>query len=283
MFFLLFLLVIWTVSIVGGVVVASVPRIFASRFTLHRAYFVVASFHHTPESLRRVDVSHEMRELGRSPTKLKFMPFLQTKAMRGDLREALDTCRESASEGARVRRSPMCFLDVTYTVGWAWRKRTKVHRCLFPIYSFSDYVHYPPTCPWLHWGRPAASASGVESAVLTLRSSAAEGHSSQLSCNVTARVQTLKGPSGDFHCNSAEGYQLRKHILRVVLLPDILVLSKALEGSEESAGPMGTGSTGSGSAGEASTNSLKSLVLRPAVSVRLHVKLGANRTEVMVL
>lgn len=281
MFLLLFLLVIWTVSVVGGLVVVAVPRLCVRHFTLHRAYFVVASVHHVPESWRRVDVTHEVRALGRSPTRLKVMPFLHTKALRGDLREALDACRESAranSEGSRVRRSPMCFLDVTYSVGWWWRRRQiEVHRCLYPIYSFSDYVHFPPTCPWLHWQWSRPVVSGVESAVLTLRSSGGEGHSSQLSCNVTTRVQTLKGPSGDFHCDSTVGYQLRKHILRVVLMPDISVLTKALE-DETSSSSLSTPTTA-----EASTNSLKSLALRPAVAVRLHVKLSSNRTEVMVL
>ena len=305
MFLLSLLLVTWTISIMGGVIMVFFSSILARRFMLQQASFVVASFHPDPDSIRSVDVTVAVRGLGTTLSKkVKLISFLREKASRGDLREALDSCREIGNEMARIRRSPICFLDIRYKMGSFWRTDHKVHRCLYPIYSFSDFVHYPPTpCSWASWWwwRQVASSSshkGMESAILTLRSTNAAGHSMQMACHVTPRMKQLEGPFGDFHGQSNAGFQLRKHILRVVLMPDIAMLIRAMEGgggggggeeersSSSSAEAASTAEAASSSASaaalDASTNSLKSLYLRPSASLRLHIK-SDHRNKIIVL
>lgn len=280
MFLLSFFLALWTIS--GGSVFVAMwlTDVLVGRFVLKRASLVVAGagLHHDPSSLRRVDVTQEMRDLGRCMTRLQLMQYLCDKALRGDLREALDTCREISIERSRVRRTPMCFLDVEYTIRQLFHKPMQVHRCLYPIYSFSDYVQYPPSLPCSPWGH-SPMLRGMDSAILTLRSAQNNGRSVHLSCHVTSRLRKLEGPFGDFHCESTAGYQLRKHILRVVLNPEISELMKAVDEDSSSSGSESTTDADV----DASTNSLKSLSQHPSVSVRLQVKLAAQRTEVMVL
>lgn len=269
MILLLFLLLIWSLLIVTSFLAAWGGR----RYTLKRAHFVVVGSPYDYDSLRRVDVTLAIRRLGEMSKKVKLIPYLQSTACRGDLREALDRCRDVESRNEpQVRRTPLCFLDVEYSMmawAWAWAwffGSTSVYRCLYPVYSFGDYVSYPPLSPCLLY--PRSCSLGMESASLTLR--LADG-SRQVGCNVTSRMSSLAGPLGDFHCHSAAGYQLRKHILRVVLMPDVWALSKALE--DDSPSP----------SSDCSSNSLKSMALRPSMSIRFQIKLADKRLEVMGL
>lgn len=273
MFVLSFLLLLWMVSVAGGCVVGWLAYVLAGRFVLKQAHLVVAGVgYHSV----RVNVSQEMRELGGSPRKVQLLSFLRAKALRGDLRAALDACWGRAIEGPpHVQQAPVCFLDVQYTVRFLWVHPVHVHRCLYPIYSVRDHVQYPPTFPRLLWKR--SPTLGVESAILTLRCTHGGGRSVHLSCCVTSRLRTLHGPREDFHCESTVGYQLRRHILRVVLMPDISELVNAVPDLAEHA-PAAAASPEANS-----TDSLKSLSQRPSVSLRLQVKLATQRTEVMVL
>lgn len=274
MFLLSFIALIWALSFVWRVLAIWLLSVVGDGFTLRDAELVVVSTSQEPGSVHAVDITQEMltlqRQRGRK--RLDLMPSLMGVAFRGDLRDTLVRCYASSDATAQVRRVPMCFLDIRYTVKSPWRifsqEAPPVHRCLYPIYSFSDYVYYPPKCPLVPLARPHTT---MTSAILTLRY--VGEMTRQLSCNVTERMRLLEGPMGDFHRDNHAGYQLRKHILRVVLMPDVRALMDALDREEIPANR------------DASSNSLKSLgrTSRPPVSIRLQVRMSNHRTEVMSL
>lgn len=286
MFLLSFIALIWILSVLARVLAASLVLVFGDGFRLRNAELVVANTAQEPGSLHSIDITREMVTLRRQHgcRRLELMPGLMRVAFRGDLRDTLVRCYANSDvERSRVQRSPMCFLDIHYTVNAPWRfwKRSQgpMYRCLYPIYSFSDYVYYPPRCPWAV--PTTRSTTAITSAILTLRYTGEMTR--QLSCNVTEQVRLLEGPLGDFHRESHAGYQLRKQILRVVLMPDIRELMDALDRDQPP--PSSPDSVVDACGGGSSSNSLKSLnrSSRPPVSIRLQVKAHNNRTEVMNL
>ena len=274
MFILSLFLTLWTLAVLAAAIMSCLAVWVGFRFELRQAEILVAN----ASTVHAVDVTREMLLLLASePRKVQLLPQLMTIVLRADLREALATCETSPGDPLhRVRRAPLCFLDVRYAVlpgfllALAGRKPSRTHRCLYPIYSFQDYICYPPKCDGLWRAQEGASASSVLNAILTLRY---EGEATkQLSCKVTDRIRLLEGPKGDFHRGNHPGYQLRKHILRAVLMPDIRTLRDLVDQQERR--PTASSSSGS----------LKSLASQlPAISIRFQFRSQDHRVEAMTL
>lgn len=277
MFLLSLLAFLWMFSVFVAFVTSTVHTLWGQTFVLKSAEIVVCNAVQEPDTMMHaVDVMKEMMLLQtRRPVKLKLLSHMMSVAFRGDLRQTLTRCNEAGHQGnPRVRKSPICFLDIRYATNKT--SSTQTYRCLYPLYSFSDYVYYPPKCTWSSW-KPN-HPSWMKSAVLTLRY---DGESTrQLSCNVLDRLRGLEGPFGDFHRKSQSGYQLRKHILRIVLMSDIKALAESFEhaNDENLEGSKTTTSTTL----TTSTTSTSSTTAIPA-SIRCQFRMSNNRVEVIHL
>ena len=288
MFLLLLACFAWTASVLVAVVAAWANRWAAARrFRLKSAELLVVGAGATQQQ-HAVDVTQEMLAMS-CGHRLDVLPRLMRSALRGDVRDALARCHRLAERQAsrHVRRLPMCYLDVSYSVdtrGW-WQvpaptsAPVPAYRCLYPIYSFNDFIVYPPRCP----AKPRGHRQLV-SATLTLRQPhAVTTATRQLSCQVTDTIAQLAGPCGDFHRHDHPGYQLRKHILQAVLRPDIKMLTRLLLDEETEAAACNHGlGPGLPADGSRSTDSLKSLS-RPSMTVRFQIRLANNKVEVLNL
>jgi len=278
MFLLSLVTFVWTLTIIGSVVVSYVNSWWLYSFVLQSAQIVVLNDVTSQGGLTKIDVTREMRMLpectvGRT---LSVLPRLLSLAKTKDLKDALASHVSMPTvPDPRVQKSPLCYLDIQYTRSPLRRKTdlvSKVYRYLYPIYAVSDRICYPPKCT-LSARAAATEAGAVSSAMLTLRYDGASTR--QLSCNVTDRVKGLEGPCGDFHRHSQSGYQLRKHIMRVVLMSDIMALMDTLEDD------MPTPPRSSSS----SSDSLRSLAPRipSPLSIRLQFQTPHHRVEVINL
>ena len=277
MFLLSLVTFVWTLTILGSVVVSYVDSWWRYSFVLQSAQIVVLNNVPSQGGLTKVDVTREMRMLPERTggRKLSILPRLLSLAKTKDLEDALasHTTIPTASD-PRIRKSPLCYLDIQYTRSPLRKKAdlvSPVYRYLYPIYAVSDRMYYPPKCT-LSARAATPGAGAMSSAMLTLRYDGASTR--QLSCNVTDRVKGLEGPCGDFHRHSQSGYQLRKHIMRVVLMSDIMALKDTLEDD------MPTPPRSSSS----SSDSLRSLApTNPPLSIRLQFQKPHHRVEVMNL
>lgn len=293
MFILSVVTFVWTLSVFGGVVASYVGGWWRRNDILLRsAHLVVLRGSGEPAGVRKVDVTREMRMLheeGLCTHKMSLLPRLLKVATSRDIQDTLASYSPPAAALRPLKKTPMCFLDVKYSRNsQAWRRlRTQrvptVYRCLYPIYGKSDRIVYPPR--WTVASNPLPSAADkaagtMASATLTLRHDGASVR--QWSCNVTDQVNGLEGPDGDFHRHASSGYQLRKHILKAVLMPDILALMDSLTHDDEE---MATTTFSSSSSSNSSSDSLKSLPYHAAtpLSIRVQFQKRNHRVEVLNL
>jgi len=222
-----------------------------------------------------VDVTQEMRKIPHLHRKTPVLSRLLSLATNDELRNALASHTGAARTGSdpRIRKAPLCYLDIRYTrcpLRHMGNYASTLYRYLHPIYAVTDKMQYPPKCTMAVRSMALQHDFPVALATLTLR---CDGESTQhLSCNVTDRIKGLEGPLGDFHRPSRSGYQLRKQILRVVLVPDILALKGSLRNDMSS------------DSSSSSSDSLKSMVpFNPPLSIRLQFQQPHQRVEVVNL
>lgn len=258
---------LWILGVFAVFMTSIMHRLWGQTFVLKSAEIVVCNMVQEPGTMMHaVDVMKEMMLLQtKRPVKVKVLSHIMSLAFRGDLRQALACCNAGHQGNPRVRKSPICFLDIRYTTN---NTRAQTYRCLYPLYSFSDYVYYPPKCTWSSWkpNRPSA----MKSAILTLRYDGERTR--QLSCNVLDRLRGLEGPFGDFHRKSQSGYQLRKHILRIVLMSDIKALAESCDHTNENLENSKTT--------PAATPTAATFI---PVSIRCQFRMSNNRVEVIHL
>lgn len=251
MFFLSLVVFLWTLSVFCATFLSWLNEWWKdSQFVLQRAEIVLVNDAHeaTPvERVSRVDVTQDLQPLTqKSARKWVLLPRLLTG--RPELADRLvQRSLSPVSSDPRMKKAPLCFLDIRYT--YAWSSDHTTYRCLYPLTSMMTKITYPP-----HGSVSALpsswSDSALASAMLTLRCAGEGGSSRRLSCDVTERLKVLAGPRGDYHRHSQAAYQLQKHILKVVLMPDIEALQHVLEEDDGDAGVLVEAS---------SSNSLKSL------------------------
>jgi hypothetical protein len=267
----------WTLAILGSVLVSYIDSWWRYSFVLQSAHIVVLNNVPSQGGLTKVDVTREMRMLPQRTVgrKLSILPRILSLAKTTDLQDALASqATTPTASDPRIRKSPLCYLDIQYTRSPLRKKEdlvSTVYRYLYPIYAMSDRMCYPPKCT-LSARAAAPKAGAMSSAMLTLRYDGASTR--QLSCNVTDRVKGLEGPCGDFHRHSQSGYQLRRHIMRVVLMSDIMALKDTLEDDMPTPPPSSS----------SSSDSLRSLApMNPPLSIRLQFQKPHHRMEVMTL
>lgn len=335
MFLLALCLLAWSLSVLLVACASWLLSLFLRfHFHLYRAEILIVEPHNESCRIKAVDVTEEMRMLGKDgPTsRLSVLPSLAKAAPHkvSDLavfRNRTFRGREPPAAGAGNRRrrrrpacaTPLCFVDIRYTaqpnrlLGLLVRDGgyNGSYRCLYPLYSYTDAIAYPPlrSCEW----RTNKKSSSISNAVLTMR---LQGRpTSQLFCNVTDRLRPLEGPLHDFHRTSHPGYQLRKHILRAVLGSDIQALhdSARVDGgfgldpaTTAAASSTSTASSSTSSSSTSSTSSSSSLISSPerpsaahnpssadvakatevagmSISVRFQFRSHDHRTDVMTL
>ena len=275
MFILSFLSLVWTMWYFSALVVGYVGTWWRYAFVLHSAHIVVLNNLHSNTGICMVDVTREMRKFPHLHRKTPVLSRLLSLATNDELRNALASHKAAARIGSdpRIRKAPLCYLDIRYTqcpLRHIGNNASPLYRYLYPIYAVTDKMQYPPKCTLAVRSAALQDAFPVALATLTVRY---DGESTRhLSCNVTDRIKGLEGPLGDFHRPSRSGYQLRKQILRVVLVSDILALKGSLRDDMPS------------SSGSSSSDSLKSMVPQnPPLSIRLQFQQPHQRVEVVKL
>ena len=291
MFLLSIVAFLWTVSAVGVTLVSWVCGWWKeSRFLLERAEIAIVDPTHESGvgCVYRVDVTKDMQRITQtSSRKVVLLPRLLN-GRAGLMRRLSERCTSPGPSDPRRKKAPICFLDVWYT----YHQSEDTYRCLYPLYSMSTKITYPPHPIESRKLAAAWTDSAVASALLTLRS---DGESTRrLSCDVTDRIKRLQGPRGDFHRHSQSGYQLQKHILNVVLMPDIQALRSSFDADDDDddddAGVLVEESPSPPSApamAATSSGSLKSLSqahgAHPPVSIRVQFRKANNDVRVMHL
>lgn len=319
MFLLSIVTFVWTLFFVGAWFLSLL--LWGDVFVLKSAEIVVC--HHdgglrTEEpggTMHAIDVMKEMMLLPtRKPVRVKLLSRIMNLAFRGDLRSVLGRYGTTVSPNPRIRKAPLCFLDIRYTTSKG-PDPSKTYRCLYPIYSLKDYVYYPPKpTPSLASSSStssstsslstssssttsSSSSSKIASAVLTLRYNGDMAR--QVSCKVTEHIRALEGPFGDFHRFS--GYQLQRPILKVVLMQDINALARSVETPDNNDSYVHVVNNTSGNnhlSSESSSSSLESFHSHKSangltssststsslpVSIRLQFRMTDNRVKVIQL
>lgn len=283
MILLSFISLAWAVSVLSTIFYSWVCVCWGNKFKLKRACLVIVHDAGESEEYQSVDITREMLYLHRDGGMVQDLDVLPRLTIleppRSEVKEALRAChaRNQSNREDGSRKSPLCFLDVTYTMNssvWSfwprgWLRNQREFRCLYPIYDFFDEVSYPPKCTWV------SRESSLVSAILSIRLDQPHGISSskRCSCHVTDRIRLLEGPLGDFHRRTSMGYHLRKHILKVVLMSDIRALAESLNYDDSS-----VNAPGGGSRQKTPVHFNKN-----TVSVRLQFKGPPRRVEVVTL
>jgi hypothetical protein len=264
MFLLSLCLFAWTLAVLLAATLSWLLSPFLCyHFRLCRAEILVVAACRDAFDVKSSDVTQPLLALGlRRTRRVALLPMLMGAASRDDDTTAILTkCRDMETVVADRRgcATPVCFVDVRYTarpcflLGLLGRPCRGLYRCLYPIYSFSDKITFPPLCGSV-WNRTSGKESSVSNAVLTMRVRG-KPTSRQLFCNVTNQLRLLEGPLKDFHRETYPGYQLRRHILRAVLISDIQALQdsalEARRGSLSSAAAAAAPAGSVGSAGSA--------------------------------
>lgn len=94
-------------------------------------------------TMHYVDVWNELSLLPtKTQVRVKILAHMMTLAFHPELRDVLSRCHQgTVSSDPRVQKSPMCFLDIHYIMS---KHPSKTCRCVYPLYSFKDFVYYPP-------------------------------------------------------------------------------------------------------------------------------------------
>ena len=292
MFLLYLVTLMWTIFFIGQWFLFVLTN---DMFVLKSAKIVVCGT--TEES---VDVWNELALLPtKTPVRMKIMAHIMALAFRPDLRDVLSRCSNqgTVSSDPRVQKSPMCFLDIHYTMN----NSTTTYRCIYPVYSFKEYVFYPPKPrPTLSFSSslssslssfsplsqamypPEKSRPRMVSAVLTIRHDRGDSRR-QVSMHVTDRVREMEGPFGNFH-HGHYGKHVKRKILRVALMPEIQSLTNSLKNDDDDDDDENKKNDSSDSLDSwVSSKSFLASTTAPLVSIRLQIRLSNNRVEIISL
>jgi hypothetical protein len=311
MFLLSLCLAAWSLFVLMATIVTwLLSLVVQDHFHLCCAEIVDTSLHDNSDNdslrdsflVKAVDITNEMLALSRTRTESEnrpLLPRLSKVARTSEVVAMLEKLRELYHERGRGRVTPACFVDIKYTVtstilSLSMGTHAREHRCLYPIYTYSDVVPFPPV-PNRAWSPSLHKRSFMSNAVLTMRFHGQPSY--QLFCNVTDQLRPLEGPLKDFHRTSYAGYQLRKHVLRAALRSDIKALHDSMKRPlTSSPSPASTSSSSLSSSSSSSSSSLSQQVPKisrtsmPAgvttVSIRFHYRSRhpqRKRVDVMTL
>lgn len=202
MFILSFFSWVWTISMISGL------------FFAWRSAAIVLKTAHIVVGRTRIDVFDEMRKIPLNQrSKAPVLQHLLDMVTCEDIHKALQRVTPTTHNQTQTT-TPLCYIDITYTCPptWWWRdKSPAIYRHVYAIDQISSRIRYPPT-----YKTPSITRS-IKSATLIFRNCA-----STTAVSVKHRLLPLGGQMGDYHHRSE--YQLRKHVLEVVLEPEIATL-----------------------------------------------------------
>jgi len=171
---------------------------------------IVLKTAHLVVGRQRIDVVHEMRKIphnlrGKAPVLQHLLDMITN--------DGIHKALQGAAPTNHPQTAPLCYIDITYTcpATWGRDKSPAIYRHVYAIDRISSRIQYPPMY------KAPSMARSIKSATLIFRNCA-----STTAFSVKHRLLPLGGQMGDFHHRSE--YQLRKHVLEVVLEPEIATL-----------------------------------------------------------